>query len=97
MGNGVAFPGCEANRSLSSNAEVKNVWSYTSTPSNTCIMCYLFSATIQDNRYRASLQGVMRLGRGADHIPTSRAEVKERLSYISTSPLGLHGLFYGEL
>jgi hypothetical protein len=29
---GVKRPGCEADHSLSSNAEVKNAWSYTSTP-----------------------------------------------------------------
>jgi hypothetical protein len=29
---GVKWPGCEADNSLQSRAEVKNAWSYTSTP-----------------------------------------------------------------
>jgi hypothetical protein len=36
---GVKLPGCEANNSPSSSAEVKNVWSYTSTPQYAFIAC----------------------------------------------------------
>jgi hypothetical protein len=32
MGTGGSFPGSEADHSLPSSAEVRNVWSYTATP-----------------------------------------------------------------
>jgi delta 1-pyrroline-5-carboxylate dehydrogenase len=44
-----------------------------------------------------SFLGVKREGRGADHPPQSRAEVKERLQLYLYTPLGLRGLFSGEL
>jgi hypothetical protein len=40
-----------------------------------------------------SFPGVERPRRGADRPPPSSAEVKERVGYTSTPPLGLHGLF----
>jgi hypothetical protein len=40
-----------------------------------------------------SFPGVKRLGHGVDHPPSSSAKVKEKCSYTSTPPLGLHGLF----
>jgi hypothetical protein len=43
-----------------------------------------------------SFTGVKRPGRGFDHPPTSKAEVKERID-TSNPPLGLRGLCYGEL
>jgi hypothetical protein len=39
--------------------------------------------------------GLKQLGCGFDHLSPSSAEVKERASYTSTPPLGLHGLFWG--
>jgi len=44
-----------------------------------------------------SFPGVKRPGRGVDHKPTSSAEVKEKVNYISTSLTGIRGLFYGKL
>jgi len=42
--------------------------------------------------------GVKRPRRGVDHQLPSRGEVKERVAiYTSTPPLGLRGLFWGEL
>ena len=41
----------------------------------------------------ASIPGVKRPGRGADHTPPSSAEVKERVELFIYSPLGLRGLF----
>jgi hypothetical protein len=65
-----------------------------------------FSAPVQTDpgAYPASCTmgtGVERPGCGVDHPPPSSAEVKERveqyLNSPSTPPLGLHGLFWGEL
>jgi hypothetical protein len=36
--------------------------------------------------------GIKRLGREVDHSPLSGAEVKNAWSYISTPPIGLHGV-----
>ena len=44
-----------------------------------------------------SFPGVKRPGRGVDHPPPSSAEVKERVELYLYSPLGLRGLFQGEL
>jgi hypothetical protein len=44
-----------------------------------------------------SFPGVMRPGRGVDHPPPSSAKVKERVQLYLYSPLGLRGMFYGEL
>ena len=41
--------------------------------------------------------GVKRPGRGVDHLPPSSAEVKEKVELYFYSPLGLRGLFQGEL
>jgi len=43
-----------------------------------------------------SFPEVRRPGCGVGQPPRSSAEVKEEYSYISTPPLGLRGLFYGE-
>jgi len=40
------------------------------------------------NRYRVSFLGVKRPGRGVDHPPPSRAEVKERVELYLYSPSG---------
>ena len=40
---------------------------------------------------------VKRPGRGFDHPPPSRAEVKEKVELYIYSPPGFRGLFYGEL
>ena len=48
------------------------------------------------NGYRVTLSGVKRPGSGVDHPPPSSAEVKTVQLYIY-SPLGLRGLFQGEL
>jgi len=40
---------------------------------------------------------VKRTGRGVDHSPLSSVEVKARVELYLYTPLGLHGLFYGEL
>ena len=45
------------------------------------------------NGYRVSLPGVKRPGRGVDHPP----RLKKEYSHTSAPPLGLRGLFYGEL
>ena len=39
-----------------------------------------------------SFPGVKRPGRGVDHPPPPSAEVKERVEYTSTPPLGFRGL-----
>jgi hypothetical protein len=39
--------------------------------------------------------GVKRLGREADHSPTSNAEVKNVWNYSSTLPVRLHGVLLG--
>ena len=44
-----------------------------------------------------SFLGVKRLGLGLDHPPQPSAEVKERVDLYLYSPLGLRGLFWGEL
>jgi hypothetical protein len=44
-----------------------------------------------------SFPGIKRPGRGVDHPPTSSAELKERVELYLYSPLGLRGLFWGEL
>jgi hypothetical protein len=45
-----------------------------------------------------SFLGVKQPGRGVDHPPpSSAAVVKERVELYLYSPLGLHGLFWGEL
>jgi hypothetical protein len=45
-----------------------------------------------------SFPGAKRPGCGVDHPPPSSAEVKERVElYLYSPPLGLRGLFYGEL
>jgi hypothetical protein len=44
-----------------------------------------------------SFLGVKRPGRDVDHPPPPTAEVKVKWSYTSTPPLGLRGLFWGEL
>jgi len=41
--------------------------------------------------------GIKRPGRGADHPPPSDCEVKERVELYLSPPLGLRGLFQGEL
>jgi len=41
--------------------------------------------------------GVKRPRRGVDHPPHIAPRLKKVYSYISTPPLGLRGLFYGEL
>ena len=44
-----------------------------------------------------SFPGVKRPGRGIEHLPPFSAEVKERVELYLYSPLGLRGLFWGEL
>jgi hypothetical protein len=44
-----------------------------------------------------SLPGVKRLKRGVDHLPPSRAEVKERVNVYSSPPLCFHGLLWRDL
>jgi len=44
-----------------------------------------------------SFPGVKRLGHGHEHPLPSSAEVKEEYSHTSIPPLGLGGLFKGEL
>ena len=44
-----------------------------------------------------SFPGVKRAGRGVGHPPPSSVEVKVRVELYFYSPLGLHGLLYGEL
>jgi hypothetical protein len=41
--------------------------------------------------------GVKLPGRGANYLPSSSDEVKERVQLYLYSPSGLHGLSYGEL
>ena len=41
--------------------------------------------------------GVKQPGRGADHPPSSKAEVKKEYGYTSTPPLGLHGMLWEHL
>jgi hypothetical protein len=48
------------------------------------------------NGYRV-LPGVKRLRRGIDHPPHLAPRLKKEDSFTYTSPLGLRGLFYGEL
>jgi len=45
----------------------------------------------------ASLPGAKQLRRGVDHPPHLAPRLKKEYSYISTPPLGLRDLFYGEL
>jgi len=49
------------------------------------------------NGYRVSFPGVKRPGRDVDHPPYLAPRLKKEQSYTSTSPLGLRGLFWGEL
>jgi len=49
------------------------------------------------NGFRVSFPGVNRPGRGLDHPPNLASRSKEQYSYSSTPPLGLRGLFHGEL
>jgi len=44
-----------------------------------------------------SFPGIKRPGRGVDHPPPLAPNLKEEYSYTSTPPLGLRGLFWGEL
>jgi len=44
-----------------------------------------------------SFLGLKRPGFDTDHPPPSNAEVKKRVELYLYSPLGLRGLFYGEL
>jgi len=44
-----------------------------------------------------SFPGVKRPERGVDHAPSSSAEVKQRVQLYLYFPLGLHGLFLGDL
>ena len=44
-----------------------------------------------------SFPGVKRPGRGVDHTPHLAPRLKKEQSYTSTPPLGLSGLFQGEL
>jgi hypothetical protein len=44
-----------------------------------------------------SFPEVKRPERGVDHPPSSSTEVKERVELYLYSPLGLRGLFWGEL
>jgi hypothetical protein len=47
--------------------------------------------------YRISFPEGKWLGCGVDHPPPSSTKVKERVELYVSSPLGLLGLFYGEL
>jgi len=40
-------------------------------------------------RYRIPLPGIMWLGRGVDHSPPSRAEIRERVELFFYAPSGL--------
>ena len=44
-----------------------------------------------------SFPGVQRPGRGVEHPPHLSLRLKKEYSYTSTPPLGLHGLFWGDL
>jgi len=44
-----------------------------------------------------SFLAVKRPERGVDHPPLLMRRLKKELRYTSTSPLGLRGMFYGEL
>jgi hypothetical protein len=44
-----------------------------------------------------SFPGVKRPGRGVDHPPHLAPKLKKEYSYTSTPPLGLRGLFQGEV
>jgi len=44
-----------------------------------------------------SFTGVKRPGRGVDRPPHLALRLKKEYSYTSTPPLGLRGLFWGEL
>jgi hypothetical protein len=48
-------------------------------------------------RGTGSLPGVKRPGRVDDHPPHLTPRLKKEWSYTSTHPLGLRGLFYGEI
>ena len=47
--------------------------------------------------YLVSFPAVKRPGRGVDHPPHLVPRLKKEYSYTSTPPLGLHGLFLGDL
>ena len=49
------------------------------------------------NGHRVSFPGVKRPGRGVDYPPHPAPRLKEEYSYASTPPLGLRGLFWGDL
>ena len=49
------------------------------------------------NGYRLSFPGVNWPRRGVDHPPHLAPRLKKEQSYTSTAPLGLSGLFYGEI
>ena len=53
--------------------------------------------SFQYNGYRVSFPGVKRPGRGVDLPPHLAPRLKKEYSYTSTPPLGLRGLFWGEL
>ena len=49
------------------------------------------------NGYRVTFPGVKQPELGVDHPPESSSEVRERVELYLYSPLGLHGLFLGEI
>jgi hypothetical protein len=49
------------------------------------------------NEYWVSWPQIKGLGSGSYHSPPTSIKVKEECSYASNAPLGLHGLFQGEL
>jgi hypothetical protein len=52
--------------------------------------------SLLQNGYRV-IPGVKRPGCGVEHTPHLAARLKKEKGQTSTSSLGLHGLFYGEI
>ena len=47
--------------------------------------------------YRVTFPGLKRPGRGFDHTPHLASRLKKEFCCTSTPPLGLYGLFHGEI
>jgi hypothetical protein len=98
----VKWPGCEADHSPSSSAEVKNEWRYTSTPPYVfmawCLSTGTASAlyfTLQDSASYPVGSGGCFPGSNATlawsyHSPSSTADVKTAWSYTSIPPTYPH-------
>ena len=76
--------------SLPSSSEAKNEWSYTST-SSAAFVAYVWR-TLPSSGNHGPLPRVEPMGRGVDHSPESRSEIKNEWRYTFTPPVCFHGM-----